>query len=174
MKWVRLKILIRKMLFKRSELKTKWTLSSEWVNVGVCGCVCVGVCGWVCVCGGGVESGLNCWGVPRSCYSCFTWMYLECPRDLACPPSLSRYRLPVFSVSEGLSLWLNGFLAGNRETELKPITFSSLQLFRVFLFPLLLIPQRYNTFEFCLLGLLHNNNNIYIYTHTYIHLPIYI
>ena len=46
------------------------------------------------------------------------------------------------------------FLVENREAELKPDTFSSLLLFCVFLFPLLLTPQRYNSFDCCLLGLL--------------------
>ena len=52
------------------------------------------------------------------------------------------------------------FLAGNREAEVKSTTFSSLLLFRVFLFPvfpLLLTPQRYSTFDYRMLGLLLNN-----------------
>ena len=48
------------------------------------------------------------------------------------------------------------FLAGNREAELKPTTFSSLLLFHVFQ-SFLLTPQRYSTFDWCLLGLLLNN-----------------
>ena len=52
------------------------------------------------------------------------------------------------------------FLAENSEAELKPTTFSSLLLSPCFpVFPLLLIPHRYSTFECCLLGLLNNNNN---------------
>ena len=44
------------------------------------------------------------------------------------------------------------FLAGNREAELKPTTFSLLLLFSFSVFPLLLPPQRYSTFDCCLLG----------------------
>ena len=46
----------------------------------------------------------------------------------------------------------------SEEEEREEKTFSSLLLFRVFLSPLLLIPQQYSTFELCLLGLLLNNN----------------
>ena len=49
------------------------------------------------------ESGFNCWGSmgPRSCYSYFTWLYLECANGLAHLPSLWRYRLPWFSSASG-------------------------------------------------------------------------
>ena len=63
---------------------------------------------------------------PHSCYSCFTWMYLEC----AC--CLWKYRLPGFSLSSScLYPWVTSphFLEGNTEAELKPTTFSSLLLF---------------------------------------------
>ena len=55
------------------------------------------------------------------------------------------------------------FLAGNGEAELKPTTFSSLTFPCFLVFPLFLTPQRYSTFECCLMGLLfNNNNNIYL------------
>ena len=92
---------------------------------------------------GGSE--FNCWRVGgsrvlRSCCSCFTWMYLECVCSLTCPPSLWRYQLPGFSSAlvDLLPLvppWMTAshFLAGEREVELKPTTFSSLLLSHVFL-----------------------------------------
>ena len=52
-----------------------------------------------------------------SCYSCSTWMYLECARGLSCPPRLWQYPLPGFSSASGdLSPWVTDsrFLAGNR------------------------------------------------------------
>ena len=49
------------------------------------------------------------------------------------------------------------FLEGNREADLKPNPFSLLLLFSFFLFPLLLNPRRYSTFDCCLLELLLNN-----------------
>ena len=57
------------------------------------------------------------------------------------------------------------FLAGNEEA------FSSLLLFRVFLSCLFswLPPQRYNTFECFLLGLLNNNNNIFDVEAVWVH-----
>ena len=88
------------------------------------------------------ESGFKFWGSggPRSCYSCFTWIYLECGRGLACPPSPWWYLLPRFSSAlDGLSPlvppWVtpSRILVENREAELKPTTFSSILLFRVFL-----------------------------------------
>ena len=69
------------------------------------------------------------------------------------------------------------FLAGNRETELKLTTFSSLQLFPCFpVFALLLTPQRYSTVKYCLLVLLDNdndnNNNYNKYNNLYLLLLI--
>ena len=99
-------------------------------------------------------------------------------RGLACPPSLWRYRLPWFSsASGGLSPWLivstlvtaSRFLLGNREAELKPTTFFSLLLSRVFLsflFPWL--PMDIVPLSVACWGCSLNNNNtkkkyIYIY-----------
>ena len=79
-------------------------------------------------------------GGPLSCYSCFTWMYLEWACSLVCPPNLWWNQLPgLFSKSGGLTLWFlpcmtaSHFPAGNRETNLNPTTFFSLLLFCVFL-----------------------------------------
>ena len=104
------------------------------------------------------ESGFNCWGVrgPRSCYSCFAWMYVECVRDLACRPSLWRYRIPgLSSESGGLSpgstlVTASRFLAGNRKAKLKPTTW--ILLHRVFLFSKPI--QQYSAFECCLMELI--------------------
>ena len=97
-------------------------------------------------------------------------MYLECGRDLSCPSSLWRHMLPGFSsaswVCPPASMFLakvtaSRFLAGNREAELKPTTFSSLPFFLAFLsFLVSWPPHRYSTFECCLLWLLLSN--IYI------------
>ena len=105
----------------------------------------------------------------RSCYSCFTWMYLECACGLTSPPS--RYRLPGFSsASGGLSPCLTGstlgdclpFPFGEYGVWAKTHHFLLTPTFPCFLFfPLLLTPQC------CLLGLLFNNN---IYFFLFIHL----
>ena len=80
------------------------------------------------------ESGFICWGSgdPRSCYSYFTWMYLKCSSGLARLPSLRRYRSPshqvVYPPGSAVPPWVTAsrFLSGNRESELKPTTFSFL------------------------------------------------
>ena len=67
----------------------------------------------------------------------------------------------VYPPDSMVSPWVTAshFIVGNREAELKPTTFSSLLLFCFPIFPLLLSPQWYSTFEYSLLGLLLNNNN---------------
>ena len=76
-----------------------------------------------------------------ACYSCFTWIHLEYAHGLACPPSLSQYRLPGFSSASEVyppsyivPPWVTTscFLGGDREVELKPTSFSSFLLFRDF------------------------------------------
>ena len=55
------------------------------------------------------------------------------------------------------------FLVGNRKAELKPTPFVITSTFLCFpIFPLLLTPQQYSTFECCLLGLLLHNNISYV------------
>ena len=128
----------------------------RYICLCICMCIhmdfhlCVHMYAFMCVSG---ESGFNCWGVrgPHSCYSCFTWMYLECAQGLACPPTLWRYRLPGFFFEPGgLFLWFH-------PEWLSPVLLTP--TFRFPVFPLLLITQRYNnTLECCLLGLFPNNN----------------
>ena len=111
-------------------------------------------------------SRFNCWGGsrgPRLCYSCFMRMYLECDCSLACLLSLWQYQLPGFSsTSGGLSPWFYGSILGDsllfpcREYGGWAKTHHFLLLFHVFPSP---DPQRYYTFECCLLGLQLNNNN---------------
>ena len=105
-------------------------------------------------------------GGQHSCCYSFTWIYLKCGRGLAHPPNprdIGSHSSPphqmVYPPGFKVPPWVtaSSFLAGNREAELKPTTFSSLLLFRVFLS--FLNPKRYSTFECCLLGLLPNNNN---------------
>ena len=68
-------------------------------------------------------------------------------------------RRMVYHTSVSSLVTVSRFLRGNREAELKPTTFSSF-LFSCFpASPILLTPQRYSTFECCLLGLLINNDN---------------
>ena len=58
--------------------------------------------------GGVVGSIVGCSGAPRLCYSCFTWMYLECIRGFTCPPSLWWYwLLGLSSVSGVLASWFH-------------------------------------------------------------------
>ena len=105
---------------------------------------CRGRCGWILH-----ENQIRrvtkvrCWGAgvvtgPARVNSCFTLMYLECARGVACPPSLWQYRLPGFCVRwfiPRVPPWVTDsrFLMGNREDEPTPNTFSSLLRFRVFL-----------------------------------------
>ena len=88
---------------------------------------------------------------------------------------LWRYRFPGFSPAlGGISPCLNGstlghclpFPCGEYGGWAKTHHFFFTPTFPWFpVFPLLLTPQRYSTFECCLLGLLfnNNNNNIFIY-----------
>ena len=83
------------------------------------------------------ESGLNCWGVRMSALV----LFLFYAKVSGMRPVL--LVLPAFNDTGSLVGWhiplvppwvtASRFLAGNRETELNPITFSSLLLFRVFL-----------------------------------------
>ena len=94
----------------------------------------------------------------------FVNAYRMCPRSLVLPAfddsgSLGSLPRPVVYPS---ALTLGDclqFLAGNGEAELKPITFSSLLLFRVFLSFLFSWPLSDIVPLCCLLGLLNNNNN---------------
>ena len=103
-------------------------------------------------------------GCPCSCYSCLTWMVLECTCGLSCPPSLWQNWVPGFPYVSGylssgfhpgwlppVSLWGIGAWAKIHYFLFIPTSLC----FPVF--PLL-TPQRYSTFEWCLLGLLLNNS----------------
>ena len=115
------------------------------------------------------ESGFNYWGSGDMflCYSCFTWMYLECAHSLTSPSSLERYQLLGFSsTSGGLSSWLNGstldvclpFPCREYWGWAKTHLFLFTPTFLCFLiFFLLLSHQQYSTFECWQLGLLLNN-----------------
>ena len=118
-------------------------------------------------------------GSPRSYYSGFyvnvsgirlRSLLSSQPLTISAPWVLLRFRWSIPLVSPWVTV--SSFLPGNMEAKLKPTTFSSLLLFfRVFLSTLLLTPQRFSTFECCLLGLFTNNNvtSSYLHKHTHAH-----
>ena len=127
---------------------------------------------YICIWDGG-SLGLIVWGSRglHLCYYCFMWMYLEWACSLTCHPSLWHYQLPGFSTSGGLSACLNGstlvdclpFPCREYRGWAKTHHFLFTSTFPWFpVFPPLLTPRQYSALDCCLLGLLFNNNNIYI------------